>query len=120
MEDGDVVVVLPHRGTKSYTVQSAVAAVAGAVTVGITGKGSPWSAGLTHRLESREPDTGAYQVHDLDFGLIVRWIDAPAPASGLLDAWVRAALKAARLSSRRPTFILGDLERQCGWPVRFP
>src|ERR1019366_6437973 len=52
---GDVVVLLSHRGTKSYTVESADAAhKAGAATVGITSVGGPWKDSLDHKIEACE------------------------------------------------------------------
>ena len=121
VETGDVVVVLSHRGTKSYTVQSAaLAAKAGAVTGGITGKGSPGRAGLTHRLESCElEDTGAFtKSMTSTLAWIVRWIDAPTLKQGLLDAC--AALESGPafppITAEADVILLGDLERQ--WLAR--
>ena len=114
---GDVVVLLSHRGTKSYTVEStAVARRLGAVTIGITSVGSPWKEGLEHRIEACEAEyTGAFtKSMTSTLAWIVRWINAPA-----LTAEVAAACKRLQGGPAFPpttadtdVVLLGDLERE--------
>lgn len=117
---GDVVVVLSHRGTKSFTVESAAAARrAGAVTVGITGRASPLKP-LTHRIESCEmEDTGAFTKSlTTTLGWIVRWMGDPELESGLGKACGRLMAGPAfpRLRPDTDVVLVGDLGRE--WVAR--
>lgn len=118
---GDVVVLISHRGTKSFTVQAAASARrAGAVTVAITGKGSFWEESITHRLESSEmEDSGVFtKSMTSTMAWIARWIGN----SSLLDGLRQACAK----FEEGPSFpavvpgtdivLLGDLERE--WVAR--
>lgn len=113
-------VVFSHRGTKSFSVEAASRArKAGAVTIGITGKESPW-AGLDHRLETCEQeDTGGF-TKSLTAALawIVRWIDD----KGLTAAVRRTAKiipteqKFSKVGQRTDLVLIGDGIRE--WAAR--
>ncbi|MBI3552478.1 MAG: SIS domain-containing protein [Elusimicrobia bacterium] len=118
---GDVVVLLSHRGTKSYTVESANAAhKAGATTVGITSVGSPWKDSLDHKIEACEAeDTGAFtKSMTSTLAWIARWIDAPNLTKELLSACgnLEAGPSFPMLGPDADVVLLGDLERE--WIAR--
>jgi glucosamine--fructose-6-phosphate aminotransferase (isomerizing) len=118
---GDVVVLLSHRGTKSYTVESAaVARKAGAVTVGITGVGSPWKDNLDQRIEACElEDTGAFtKSMTCTLAWIARWINSPDLDKTFFDACARIKEGASfpKVSSGTDLVVLGALERE--WVAR--
>jgi len=69
----DVVVLLTHSGGKSMTLDAAhMAFKTGAMTVGITGQGSPWTENLTHRLETCEKED--VNVHSKSLTTALAWI----------------------------------------------
>ena len=118
---GDVVVLLSHRGTKSYTVEAtAVARKLGAATVGITGVGSPWKEGLTYRIEACEPeDTGAFtKSMTSTLAWIIRWINAPALTEEVLEACgrIQGGPGFPKVKADTDVVLLGDLERE--WVAR--
>ncbi len=118
---GDVVVLLSHRGTKSYTVESADAAhKAGAVTVGITSVGSPWKDSLDHKIEACEvEDTGAFtKSMTATLAWIARWIDSRKLDKELLDACAGLEKGPAfpKVGPDTDVILLGDLERE--WIAR--
>jgi len=118
---GDVVVLLSHRGTKSYTVESAsVARQAGALTVGITGVGSPWKENLDQRIETCElEDTGAFtKSMTTTLAWIARWINAPELDKVFLDACARIkeGPDFPKISAQTDLVLLGALERE--WVAR--
>ena len=76
----DTVVLLSHRGTKSFTVESAkLAHRLKTETVALTGRASPWEIPLTHRLETcDQEDTGAFTKSlTTTLAWIIRWIGSP-------------------------------------------
>lgn len=121
LRPGDVAVLFSHRGTKSFTVEAArLAHRAGAVTVGLTGRGSPWQAELSYRMETCEPeDTGAFtKSMTTALAWVAVWTGSAELKAGLLEA-------CARLESGPPfphvqpetdLVLLGDLERE--WVAR--
>jgi glucosamine--fructose-6-phosphate aminotransferase (isomerizing) len=118
---GDTVVLLSHRGTKSYTVESADAAhEAGAATVGITSVGSPWKDSLDHRIEACEAeDTGAFtKSMTSTLAWIARWIDDKKLTAELLSACANIEKGPAffDLDAQTDVVLLGDLERE--WIAR--
>lgn len=118
---GDVAVLFSHRGTKSFTVEAAGAAhKAGAVTVGVTGRGSPWSAQLTHRLETCElEDTGAFtKSMTTTLAWIALWIGDPELTGGMLQACgdLHGGPDFPTVRPDCDLVLLGDLERE--WIAR--
>lgn len=118
---GDCVVLFSHRGSKSFTVEAAAAAKkAGAVTVGLTGRESPWKDNLVHRLDTCEPeDTGAFTKSlTSTLAWIARWIDRPKLTQGLRSAVGRLdeGPPFPRLAAGSDVVLLGDLERE--WVAR--
>ena len=118
---GDAVVLLSHRGSKSFTVQAAAKARRlGAVTVAITGRGSRWRHRVDHRLETCEPeDTGAFTKSlTTTLAWIVRWIGEPGLEEGARRACARLPEGPAfpRVSAGTDLILLGDLERE--WVAR--
>lgn len=118
---GDLAVLISHRGTKSFTVACAGAARrAGAVTVALTGRESPWRLDLAHRLETCEmEDTGVFTKSlTCTLAWIARWIASPALSRGLGRACSRLGRGPGfpRVGADADLVLLGDLERE--WVAR--
>lgn len=119
--EGDVAVLFSHRGTKSYTVEAArKAGAAGALTVGVTGQGSPWSAELSYRLETcPQEDTGAF-TKSLTTALawLAAWTGSRELKAGMLDACAKIEEGPAfpKIEAGADLILLGDLERE--WIAR--
>lgn len=119
-KDG-VCVLLTHRAGRSYTVEAAkLAHEAGAVTVGVTGRGSHWTANLTHHLETCDrEDTGAFTKSvTTTLAWLARWAGDEALRAELLEACARPAAGPNFPNVHRDTdvILLGDLERE--WVAR--
>lgn len=117
---GDVVVVFSHRGTKSFSVDAAARAKkAGAVTIGITGKESPWS-GLDHRLETTEQENTGGFTKSLTAALawVVRWIDDKGLTAAVRKTATRIPTeqKFNKVGQRTDLVMLGDGIRE--WVAR--
>ncbi len=117
----DVVVLLSHRGTKSFTVESAaVAHRAGATTVGFTGRGSPWKEHLSHRIETSDnEDSGVFSKSmTTTLAWIASWIDSAALTREILAACRNFESEPAfpAVGAATDIILIGDLERE--WVAR--
>lgn len=121
LEEGSVAVLLSHRGTKSFTVESAAAAKAGgAVTVALTGRGSPWKENLDHRLEASDmEDSGVFSKSmTATLAWIARWTGDAGLLKGLDAAcgFLGSGPAFPALEAGTDLILLGDLERE--WVAR--
>jgi fructoselysine-6-P-deglycase FrlB-like protein len=120
---GDVVVLLSHRGNKSFSVEAAgMAHHLGAVTVGITGQGSSWRENLVHRLEASEmEDTGAFTKSlTCTLAWIARWIDDSRLIEGLREACARfeQGPPFPRVREGQDVILVGDMVREwVAWEI---
>lgn len=121
ISEGDVVVVFSHRGTKSYSVESAnLASAAGCITVGVTSKGSPWEKNLSHKIETCESeDTGGFTKSlTCALAMIAKWIDDDGLCLGFKKAseQLAAPLDFPKISENSDVVLIGDLSRE--WVAR--
>lgn len=121
IQRGDAAVLFSHRGGKSFTVEAArLARQAGAVTIGITGRGSQWDEALSHRLETCEQeDTGAFtKSMTTALAWVALWIASPELSGGMLRACadMSAGPSFPDVGPETDLVFLGDLERE--WVAR--
>lgn len=121
LEQGSVVVLLSHRGTKSFTVEAAARAKSlGAVTVGLTGRGSPWKENLDYRLETSDmEDTGVFTKSLTGtMAWLCRWIGGEDLLQGLDAACgcLESGPAFPVVSAATDLILLGDQERE--WVAR--
>ncbi|MBI4370476.1 MAG: SIS domain-containing protein [Elusimicrobia bacterium] len=117
----DIVVLFSHSGSKSFTLNAAeIAHKVGAVTVGITCQGSPWSDHLSHRLETCEREDVGVFTKSLTTALawIVRWI-----GNSEVEKWITSACSQIETGPAFPlinkdsdVILLGDTVRE--WVAR--
>ncbi|MBI4575354.1 MAG: SIS domain-containing protein, partial [Planctomycetes bacterium] len=117
----DVVVLFSHRGTKTFTVEAAgKARRAGATTVGITSRDSPWTEDLSYRVETCEAEDCGAHTKSLTSALarIVQWIDEPELHRAVLEACARIEAGPVFPDVGRGTdlVLVGDVVRE--WVAR--
>ncbi|MBI5631335.1 MAG: SIS domain-containing protein [Elusimicrobia bacterium] len=118
---GDAVVLLSHRGSKSFSVEAAVKAHrAGAVTVAVTGRGGAWNENITHRVETCEmEDSGVFtKSFTTSMAWIARWINDPGLLEGfrLALAHLESGPEFPRFKPETDVVLIGDLARE--WVAR--
>lgn len=115
----DVCVLLTHRAGRSYTVEAAkLAHEAGAVTIGMTGRGSHWTSHLTHHLETSDrEDTGAFTKSvTTTLAWLAHWTGDEALRAELLGSRLEAGPNFPNVHRDTDIILLGDLERE--WVAR--
>lgn len=116
---GDVCVLMTHRAGRSYTVDAAkIAHEQGAVTVGLTGRGSHWTANLTHHLETCDrEDTGAFTKSvTTTLAWLAHWSGDAGLRKELLDASLEGGPNFPNVMRATDLILLGDCERE--WVAR--